>query len=50
MAYDPDYDYGDTEQEYYERLAEAAGCDEPEWFDIDLMPVYGSFEEAEAAA
>ncbi len=50
MAYDLDDSYADSEQEHYDRLAEEAMCDEPEWFDEDRMPVYGSFEDAEAAA
>jgi hypothetical protein len=37
--YDPD-DHAESEQDYYDRQAEAAGCNEPDWFDADLMPVF----------
>lgn len=40
--YDSDY-FGETEREYYERLAE---CDAPEWFDAELMPVFADAADA----
>lgn len=43
--YDSDY-FAETERDYYDRLAEAQGCDTPEWFDADLMPVFASASDA----
>lgn len=47
--YDPD-NYAEPEQDYYERLAEAQGCDTPDWFDADLMPVFADADDAQADA
>ena len=44
--YDPD-NYHESEEDYYERRAEAAMCDTPEWFDESLMYVYATAEDAE---
>jgi hypothetical protein len=46
--YDPTYDYEDSEQAHYDRVAHAAMCDEPEWFDEDRMPVFADAADAQA--
>ncbi len=43
--YDLDNSF-ESEQEYYERRAEAQGCDTPDWFDIDLMPIFANADDA----
>jgi hypothetical protein len=43
--YDPD-DSNESEQDYYERRAETQGCDTPDWFDADLMPVFADAADA----